>query len=111
MPVTDLREALLHRDQREVARFGLIHLVPVERRRNAGVRGRPHGIGAGDGAVLGVLVVVDEDAMSLFFPPLAGRQRRHASFDVTRQRQCGAADIVVGPLWLDAHAHVHAALA
>ena len=32
VPVADLREALLHRDHGEVARFGRIDLVPGERR-------------------------------------------------------------------------------
>jgi hypothetical protein len=32
MPVTDLREALLHRDQGEISGFSRVNLVPVERR-------------------------------------------------------------------------------
>ena len=48
-----------------------VDLVPGERRGHARVRRRPHRIGRGDGAVLGVLVVVDEDAVALLLPPLA----------------------------------------
>ena len=51
-------------------------LVPLERRRDARVGDRADRPGGGDGAVAGVLVVVDEDAVALLLPPLRGRQLR-----------------------------------
>ena len=45
-----------------------------ERHRDARVGRRPDRPGGGDGAVAGVLVVVDEDAVALLLPPLARRQ-------------------------------------
>ena len=50
--------------------------LPVERRRHPRVGLRPHRVGGGDGAVLRVLVVVDEDAVALLLPPLAGGDAR-----------------------------------
>ena len=79
--------------QREVARVAVVDLVPGQRRRHARVGRRPHRVGAGDGAVLRVLVVVEEDAVALFLPPLAGRERRRAPLDLARERQRGAAHL------------------
>ncbi len=51
-------------------------LVPRDGRGDARVGLRAHRVRAGDGAVLGVLVVVEEDAVALLLPPLAGGERR-----------------------------------
>ena len=91
--------------------IAVVDLVPGERRRDARVGCRPHRVGAGDGAVLGVLVVVEEDAVALFLPPLARRQRRRAPLDLARERQRGAAHLGERPAPLDAHVDVHAARA
>jgi hypothetical protein len=68
-----LLEALRHRREREVAgspkRSRPTRAAPTPWR-----LGGPHRVGRGDGAVLGVLVVVDEDAVALLLPPLAGRE-------------------------------------
>ena len=40
-----------------------------------------------DRAVLGVLVVVEEDAVPLLLPPLAGRERGRAPLDLARERE------------------------
>ena len=88
-----------------------VDLVPGQRRRHARVGRRPHRVGRGDGAVLGVLVVVEEDAVALLLPPLAGGERRRAPLDLARQRQRGAAHLVEAPAPLDAHVDVHAARA
>src|SRR5262245_26832841 len=76
--IAHAREARRHRLHREVARLARLDLVPGERRRDARVRRRPHRVRAGDGAVLGVLVVVEEDAVTLLLPPLARRDLRRA---------------------------------
>ena len=47
-----------------------------ERRRDARVGERPHRVGRAGRAVLGVLVVVEEDAVALLLPPLRRRERR-----------------------------------
>ena len=68
------REPRRHRRQREVGGLAVVDLVPGQRRRHARVGRRPHRVGAGDRAVLRVLVVVEEHAVALFLPPLARRQ-------------------------------------
>ena len=112
MPVADAREARRHRAQREIGRIGVGDLAPVERRAKRARRacGRI-GVRAGHGAVLGILVVVDEHAVPLLLPPLARGERRHAPLDLAGERQRGAADLVVRPPALDAHEHVQPALA
>jgi len=65
-----LRTARYRRD-REIAQFALGQLVPGHRRRDASVGHRPHRVRRCDRSILGVLVVVDEDAVALFLPPLA----------------------------------------
>ena len=75
----------------ERGRIAAWHLVPAQRRRHPGVRRRPDGVGRGDGPVLGVLVVVDEDAVPLFLPPARGRLLRRAALDLPGQRDGGAA--------------------
>ena len=87
MAIADLGESRGHGAEREVGRIAGGDLVPVERRRDPRVRFRPHRIGAGNRAVLRVLVVVEEDAVTLFLPPLAGGQRRRSPFDFACQRQ------------------------
>ena len=91
------REPRRHRRQREVGGVAVVDLVPGQRRRDARVRRRPHRVGAGDRAVLRVLVVVEEDAVALLLPPLARRERRRAPLDLARERQRGAAHLVEGP--------------
>ena len=49
---------------------------PIERRRDARVGQRAHRVGRAGRAVLGVLVVVEEDAVALLLPPLRRRDRR-----------------------------------
>ena len=66
------------RDRLDRERLGLDgrDLVPRQRRRDACVRQRPDGVGRRDRPVLGVLVVVEEDAVTLLLPPLRGREVR-----------------------------------
>ena len=60
--------------ERERGRIAVRDLVPGERHRDARVGRRPHRLRRGDRAVLRVLVVVEEDAVALLLPPLAGRE-------------------------------------
>src|SRR5688572_31786286 len=70
--VTELLEALGHGGKGEIGRIAVRDLFPRERRRDPRIGCRPYRIGGCHGAVLGVLVVIDEDALALFLPPLAG---------------------------------------
>ena len=96
---------------REVRGLAVLDLVPVKRRRHARVGRGPHRVRGGDGAVLGVLVVVEEDAVALLLPPFAGGERGRAPLDLARQRQRRAPHLVERPARLDPHVYVHAARA
>src|SRR5712692_3545341 len=109
--VASFREALRDRGEGEVRWIDLRHLAPVERRGHAGVGSGPYRVGRSDGAVLRVLVVVEEDAVALLLPPLAGRDGRGAAFHLARERQRGGAHLRERPAALDAHVDVHAARA
>ena len=109
MAVAHLRKALGHRGEREVSRLGALHLVPPEWRGDAGIGRRPHRVGRGHRAVFGVLIVVYEHAVTLFFPPFAGRDRGRPALHVARQGERRAADFIEAPPSLDAHDDVHAA--
>ncbi len=62
-----------------------------------------------DRPVARVLVVVDEDAVPLLLPPLAGGAFRGTPpLDLAGQRQGGATDLDVVPARLDPHVHVDA---
>src|SRR5229473_857613 len=109
MAVTDLRETFRHRPEREVFRIGAIDLVPAQWRRNARVGRRPDRVRRRHGTILGVLVVVYENALALFFPPLAGRELGCAPFHFPSQRQRRAPYLVKAPPPLDAHEEMHTA--
>ena len=83
--------------QGEVAELGVGHLVPGQRRGDRGVGHRPHRVGGRHGAVLGVLVVVDEDAVALLLPPLAGGDVGRAPLDLAGHGQGGAAHLGEAP--------------
>src|SRR6266516_4654633 len=72
--VPDGGETIRNGPQGEVLRPAFVQLLPCERRRDPCVGPGAHRVGAGHRAVLGVLVVVEEDAVALLLPPLAGRQ-------------------------------------
>src|SRR6185295_332495 len=93
VPVAESSEAFGHRRQSEIGGLAAGYLIPGERRRHAGVVSGSHGVGGGHRAVLGVLVVVDEHAVPLFLPPLAGRDGWRAPLDLARERQRGAAHL------------------
>src|SRR5262249_34415326 len=83
--------------------------VPGERRRDTRVPGWAHRVRSGDGAVFGVLVVVDEHALPFLFPPLAGGDLRGTPFDFACQRERAAAQFVETPAPFKSDVHVHAA--
>src|SRR5262245_26053512 len=70
--VASLAKPRRHRLEREVARLARVDLVPGERRGDARVGPRADRVRARDRAVLRVLVVIQKDAMTFLFPPLAG---------------------------------------
>src|SRR4051812_22775616 len=111
MTIADLTEAGRHRRQGEVLRLAVINFVPGQRRRYASIALRPDRIGAGDRAILCVLVVVEKDAVPFFLPPLACRKRRRAALHFARERESRAADFAEGPSWLYSDVHVNAARA
>ena len=98
-----------HRGEREVARLARVDLVPRERRRDARVRRRPHRVRAGDRAVLRVLVVVEEHAVALLLPPLAGRERRARAARPRARARARRAGPRRTSTRLDAHVDVDAA--
>jgi len=53
--------------------------------------------------ILGILIVIDEHALPLFFPPLARREPLAAPLDVAGQRERGAPHIVEAPFPLNTH--------
>src|SRR5690606_14895780 len=72
-------------------------------------RAGPYGVGGGDGAVAGRLVVVDEDALAaLLLPPLDGDLLRHPAFHLPADGDGGAADLGEGPARFDGHEDVQA---
>ena len=85
------------------------HFRPGQRRGYPGVRDRADGIGGSDRAVLGVLVVVHEDAVPLFLPPLGRGQLGCPPLDLPRHRDGGAAHLAELPARLDPGVDVDAA--
>src|SRR6185436_10010652 len=111
VPIAELAKARGHRSEREIRRIATLDLVPGERRRDACVRRGSYRVCGSDGAILGVLVVVDEHTVTLLLPPLAGGELRCASLDLTRERKRRTTHLVEIPAPLDTHADVHAARA
>src|SRR5690242_8347988 len=102
MPIAQLREPRGHAHQSEVARIAIVELVPRQRRRYTRLRIRSHRVRGCDRAVFGVLVVIDEYAMALFFPPFAGGERRCTLLHFACQRERCTADLIERPTALDA---------
>ena len=83
--------------------------VPMEGRGDAGIGQGANGVGGAGGAVLGVLVVVEEDAVAFFFPPLGTGEGGDAALDGAGEGDGGAADLGEGPAGRKADVDVHAA--
>src|SRR5690606_37311464 len=107
--VAEFGEAGGHGHEVEVLRVRRADLLPAQRRRDGGVRAGPYGVGGGDGAVAGRLVVVDEDALAaLLLPPLDGDLLRQPAFHRPADGDGGAADRGDGPARFDGHEDVQA---
>ena len=74
--IAELGEALRNREDSEVGWVAVGDLMPVERRGHAGVGKRAHGIRRARRPILRVLVVVEENAVTLLLPPLRTSQGR-----------------------------------
>src|SRR3569832_1023250 len=111
MRIANLSKTLRYRDHIEVSRITIRHFIPLERRRHARIRKRPHGVSRTRRAIFRVLVVIEKYTVSLFFPPLRARELRYSSLDLTRQRHCRASHFAERPARLDSHIHMHAARA
>ena len=109
--VAALAQARGDRLQAQLGRLDVGDLVPLQRTGHARVGDRPDRVGGGDGAVAGVLVVVDEHALALLLPPAAGRPAGHPPLDLPRQRERRAAHFFEALDRLDAHVHVDPARA
>ena len=109
--IADRREPRRHRCQREVARLTGVDLVPGQWRRDARFRLGPHRIRGRDRAILGVLIVVKEHAVTFFLPPFARGQNRRTTLDLPRKRERGAAHLGERPSGLDADVDVNTARA
>jgi hypothetical protein len=107
--VADLGEPFRHGPDREGVGVAAGYFVPSQRRRNPGLRNGPDGICTSDRSVLGVLVVVDEDAVPFLLPPPRGRELGRAPFDLSGQGHSAGADLGERPAWLDSGVDVEAA--
>src|SRR5262245_5918618 len=107
--VADARKTRRHGGHREIGGIAHVDLVPGHRRGNARIGPWPHGVGGCDGAILCVLVEIDEHAVPFLFPPLAGSERGRATLDVTREREGGAAHLEKRPSPLDPDVDMNAA--
>ncbi len=90
-------EACGHGEHGEVGGLAVGDLAPVEGCGDAGVGKWADGVGRAGGAVLGVLVVVEKDAVALLLPPLGAGEGGCAAFDGTGERERGAADLGEAP--------------
>src|SRR5205807_7622994 len=109
--VAALGQACGRGDQRERRRIAAGDLVPLEGHRDPRVACRPHRPGRGDRAVLRVLVVVEEDPVALFLPPLARRQLGRAPPDLAGAGPGRPPYLIEAPAPPEARAPVHAARA
>ena len=86
-------------------------LVPGHGRRDPPVGLRAHRVGAGHRAVLGVLVVVEEHAVALLLPPLAGGEAGRPPLHLAGEGEGGAPHLRERPAGMDPHVDVDAARA
>src|SRR5262245_52119516 len=101
-----------HRRQGQVVGVGVAQLVPRQRRRHLAADPRPHGPGAEDGLVRGVLVVVDEDPLApLLLPPRGGDDVGVAALELAGGCHGGRPHLVRVPARLEAGVHVAAPVA
>jgi hypothetical protein len=99
------------RADREGIRHTVGHLFPIKRSGHTSVWSRSHRVGRGHRPVLGVLVVIEEDAVPLLFPPLAGGEVRRAALHLPGEGNSGPADLGERPVCGDPAVDVQAARA
>src|SRR5580700_49148 len=80
----------------------------MKRRRDTGIRQGAHRIRRARGSVLRVLVVIEEHALTLLFPPFRTGQSWCTPLHCARQRYRCPAYFSEGPARLDTHINVHA---
>ena len=107
--VPDRGEPGGHGVDRERAGVARRHLVPAQRRGHPRVRHRAHRVRRRDRAVLGVLVVVDEDPVPFLLPPPGRGLLRRAALDLAGQRHRRAAHLAERPARHDPRVDVEAA--
>jgi hypothetical protein len=106
--IADCRQPSWHGCHGEIGGIARVDLLPRDGSRNAGVGLRAHRVRRRDGTIFCVLIEIDEDPMSLFLPPFAGRERRRSSLHLARQGQCRPAYLDERPPLLDSDDDVHA---
>src|SRR5579864_5576763 len=111
MRVAVLGESRRNGENGKVGRVAVGNFVPVKRRGHAGVGQRANGIGRARGAILRVLVVVEEHAVTLLLPPFRTGKGGRAPFDFARKSECRTANLGEGPAWFDARIDMHPARA
>src|SRR2546425_13365895 len=111
MDITQSGEPLRRGLQRERCMVASGDLVPGQGHGYPRIRHRAHRPGRGYGAVLGVLVVVDEHAVALFLPPGAGGDIRGPALDFTGEGQGRPPYLVEAPASLNPHIDMNAARA
>src|ERR1700739_2497780 len=70
--IADFYETFWNREHRKICWLAVRDLAPVKRGGDTSIGERAHGICRARGSVLGVLVVVEEHAVPLLFPPFRG---------------------------------------
>src|SRR5271156_1246977 len=107
MRIADFGESLRHREYVKVGWFAVRNLVPVKGCGYTRIGDRAYGIPRACCPVLRVLVVIEEHAVTLFFPPLRASQRGHPSLDCTREGERRASYFTKGPDRLNPHVDMH----
>ena len=92
-----------HRRDGEVVGEDVVDLAPLHRRRHRPVRVAADAVGARDGVVAGVLVVVDEQVPRVAVAPPPGRRHQVGCppLHLARERQRRPADVLEAPSRLD----------
>src|SRR5437764_5304757 len=106
--IADLPHAGGNGVQPELRGLDVRNLVPLEWAGDAGIGGRADGVGGRHRAVARVLVVVDEDPVSLLLPPLARRELRDPSLDLAGEGERRAPDLGDSVFGLDPDVVVYA---
>ena len=109
--VAEAPEPLGDGPQRERLGLHARHLVPLQRRRHPRIRHRTDAVRGGDRPIASVLVVVEEDTVTLFLPPLRRRDVGEAALDLASERERRLPDVGEVPLGADPHVHVDPLLA